>query len=790
MTKLKLEKRKYTAKNGLIQGKNLQNALGEEKNGFGPEANETHLMMKSIIEKLHGAYPEHVTNFQKNTDFVRIKVVDIGNLYSWTMEYKQIFKISEDGLSFMTAFTTDTMKKKPNVYMVEDLASIKIVSKDHQAIKLTKKKALKINDRVLEIKFNAAANVKPIIIAATDVAVARAWQEKLTKMIQASQKLSSTEKHLCWVWAKFKFSDEKNTGDLSKRELERFFQYINIDVTKNDLDSKWIEFAGGKNKSKMKWATLKEMYGTMLIPDYIKVLFDRVAGDDEKLSISEFVHFIKFNQWEEISSGETRKLFKKIKNIPPNANVDDDQLQLDKSEFAEYMRTHSDILKSPDLDQSMTHPMTDYWIASSHNTYLEDHQLHGNSSTEAYINALNMGCRCVELDCWDGNGEPIIYHGHTQTTKIKFEDAIKAIADNAWNTSEYPLILSLENHCNISNQDKMAELLIKFFGDLLVTKNHDQHERQHPSPEDLKKKVIVKGKKLKEHQCNGEVSDEDEAFDCDEASHGSTPKKSKTNKKIKLSQKLSDLVVYTQSRHFKTFQDALDNSGFQHISSLAESKMEKLSKQQAGDFVKHTARQLVRIYPKGSRVNSDNYCPVLPWSRGCQVVALNYQYKIGDEVLQNLCRFRQNNNSGYVLKPKVLRPTVLPDGRRKLPTFNMDNKDTWPLQNQYGYMFKIEVISGLQLPRPKNLEKDLTNIIDPYVTLQVIGAPGEAAQKCHTEIVQNNGFNPKFRKTFKFNVHFPQLALLELKVLDDVKGPDVVLGTDLSNYYVPSLRSK
>ena len=40
------------------------------------------------------------------------------------------------------------------------------------------------------------------------------------------------------------------------------------------------------------------------------------------------------------------------------------------------------------------------------------------------------------VDCWDGpDGEPVIYHGHTLTSKILFKDAIIAIKDHAFETS-------------------------------------------------------------------------------------------------------------------------------------------------------------------------------------------------------------------------------------------------------------------------------------------------------------------------------------------------------------------
>uniref|UniRef100_A0A5F4WJQ7 1-phosphatidylinositol 4,5-bisphosphate phosphodiesterase gamma n=1 Tax=Callithrix jacchus TaxID=9483 RepID=A0A5F4WJQ7_CALJA len=136
---------------------------------------------------------------------------------------------------------------------------------------------------------------------------------------------------------------------------------------------------------------------------------------------------------------------------------------------------------------------------------------HLASSQEGpYDHTLCVGSRAgggnTGVDCWDGpDGMPVIYHGHTLTTKIKFSDVLHTIKEHAFVASEYPVILSIEDHCSIAQQRNMAQYFKKVLGDTLLTKPVDISADGLPSPNQLKRKILIKHKKLAEGSAYEEV---------------------------------------------------------------------------------------------------------------------------------------------------------------------------------------------------------------------------------------------------------------------------------------------
>ncbi|KAK3593089.1 hypothetical protein CHS0354_038127 [Potamilus streckersoni] len=237
-------------------------------------------------------------------------------------------------------------------------------------------------------------------------------------------------------------------------------------------------------------------------------IFENCAGVDtvqsKCLGLVEFREFLEDYQEEHLDDNEIVAL---IHRHEPDSILRE-KCCLSFEGFARYLMdkdNYAYVFEKTKLnDEDMDHPLAHYYIASSHNTYLTGHQLKGESSVELYSQVLLRGCRCVELDCWDGDdGLPIIYHGHTLTTKISFKSVVEAVNRCAFVTSPYPVILSLENHCSIPQQQKMAQIFKSVFGDKLVTQflfdSDFTEDPQLPSPNQLKYKILIKNKKAREH---------------------------------------------------------------------------------------------------------------------------------------------------------------------------------------------------------------------------------------------------------------------------------------------------
>ncbi|CAD5126015.1 DgyrCDS14191 [Dimorphilus gyrociliatus] len=419
--------------------------------------------------------------------------------------------------------------------------------------------------------------------------------------------------------------------------------------------------------------------------------------------------------------------------------------------------------------QDMTQPLSHYFISTSHNTYLLEDQLRGPSSVDGYARALRKGCRCLEMHCWDGvEGEPIIFHGHTLTPKISFSEVIKKINELAFEKSEYPLILHIENHCSIGQQKLMASTITDVFGSKLYTNSTDNLTKM-PSPEELRGKILIQTKKLPDgSEENDFVTDEEEFHDQSSSDRSKRSKRESAKKRL-LAKELSDLVSISRTVRFYDFETSNAKQQWYEVCSMSESSALKLSNHSADHFVNHNKKFLTRVFPNGSRIDSSNYNPQDMWNSGCQLVALNFQ-TTGTMMDLNDGKFLQNGGCGYVLKPGIMR--------EQLAYFNANAKDA--TAGIAPKILRLRIISGQYLPKPsKTLAKG--NVIDPYVQVEVFGIPADCAERNTKTVPQTD--NPVFDEIFEFQINLPEMALVRFTVLDDESIGDEFIG----QYTIPFL---
>ncbi|KAL5624584.1 hypothetical protein BROUX41_004644 [Berkeleyomyces rouxiae] len=572
--------------------------------------------------------------------------------------------------------------------------------------------------------------------------------------------------------------------------IEKLCRFLHINHPRRNL-LKSLEICDTLKANSLTYAQFREFLVSIRVQHSINhVYYSEVAGKDSSgMTRDEFFSFLRDVQREDVDNQKEHwnSVFKTYAVIRNNS------LRFTELSMYNFLRSKYNVTLKKSSPVKMDEPMNRYFISSSHNTYLLGRQIAGSSSVEGYIYALIGGCRCVEIDCWDGpNGVPQVLHGRTLTSAISFESCITGINKWAFYASQYPLWISLEVHTSPLQQARMVQIMKDIFGDRLVTEPLDPMSHTLPSPEELMGRILIKVKKpivKDEHRSAFDVKtrrrgnsltsgspsrplceialppslsmppspvlqpvgrsktlplstrgfDSASYYSLGQESDSSTDTHTE-NKTVKV---LGDLGVYCTGVKFRGFESP-EAKAFNHIFSFKEDSFEKCSrtKDLKRSMEMHNLSYLMRVYPSQFRVTSNNFDPIVYWRRGVQMAALNWQtFDLGMQL--NRAMFSGgNDDTGYVLKPPSLRQhEMLPD---VLPGHHQRKE----------IRLNLLVISAQQLICPSNVR-----VMNPFVEVEVFHASDPryktnadsrvkedmvASQKHRTRIISDNGYNPKF----------------------------------------------
>ncbi|CAF1210382.1 unnamed protein product [Adineta steineri] len=658
---------------------------------------------------------------------------------------------------FITYEKSRKMFGKPRIYNVKDIDEIRSGIRSPGFDKLVKRGIIKTMDdeRVFSIMYDNYRKQEHFI--ASDINTRQLWIDGLQQLIKRHGQ--QTQYHLIqeekWILDFFHLADKNRSNTLTKKEcrdlltnafqvelpnhiFEQMFKQAdksNEGVLNSD---EFITFFHILTRRKDLYEIMKKHTKVAYIQPMEKVYMDK----------NDLYTFFRQCQNKNMNLLQLEQVQDIINEYEKNTELRDKGLLSLDEDFDIIGSYHS-----RQIYQDMTRPLCDYYINTSHNTYLFYSQVSGRSNPEAYNRVLLMGCRAVELDCYDGdNGQPIVTHAHTFVKPCSFESIIRSIEPNLFKASPYPVILNIENHCSLEQQKQMARILIDILGDRLITKPLPNKDPSIlPSPEDLKHRVLIRSKKIS--TAHDEADDNDTVLN-------------PLSKDIQ--PELAALFIYLQNVPFRdSVYSKVHYSPF-HSSSLAENTFYKLAQSEPLNLIEQTTRRLLRLYPGGLRQDSSNPDPIEPWNFGIQMVALNYHTE--DDAIA-LChgKFLDNGGCGYVLKPNYLI-------NAKHTYFNPLSYDTNLDSPQ---ILTIKIISGQFLPRSNVKTSDIP---DPYVRISTHGLHCDDYTR-KTKVIDNNGFDPNWNETFQFHIKYPQMCLINISVMDY----DVITQNDRIAYFCSPL---
>ncbi|KAI3786969.1 hypothetical protein L1987_41086 [Smallanthus sonchifolius] len=407
----------------------------------------------------------------------------------------------------------------------------------------------------------------------------------------------------------------------------------------------------------------------------------------------------------------------------------------------------------------MKSPISHYYIYTSHNTYLTGNQFTSDSSVRPIIRALQKSVRGIELDLWPNstNTDINVCHGRTLTSSVKLRKCLKVIKDYAFCSSDYPVIITFEDHLNRKLRAKVAIMVKNTFGDMLVQPKKDYKLTELPSPADLKRKIGISTKPPNESlESETNTPQKNVLFptisDCFQSKDDSN--ENSTQEVIEMEGEVPeyrDLIAIHAAKHKGDVLDSLhvDPNKVRRL-SMSEQELIEACKEYGQQIVRRGEGNILRVYPKGTRLDSSNYNPYDGWKHGAQMVAFNMQgYEKNLWLMQGM--FRANNGCGYVKKPKFLLegdPTFRPNEVKKILKVKVYMGEGWHLEFHHAHF-------------------DYCSPPDFYAKVGIAGYEDDKTPRmCKTKSIEDDWW-PIWDEVFEFPIRVPELALLRIEVKDN-----------------------
>ncbi|XP_077108246.1 inactive phospholipase C-like protein 2 [Ranitomeya variabilis] len=586
---------------------------------------------------------------------------------------------------------------------------------------------------------------------------------------------NQTSSRTLWISSLFEIADMEKGGQIPLSRAIQLIKGLNPGMKTSTVELKFKELQKVSEKfgGNITCDVFVEVYCELCTRPEVFFLLVQFSSNKEYLDLKDLMIFMEVEQgMEEVNENTSLEIIHKYE--PSKEGRERGYLTIDG--FTRYLLSSDCNIFDPHhkvVCQDMMRPLSHYYINSAHSAcQMEDH-CWGTSDISGYIHALKLGCRSIELVVWDGpDNEPLIYLGLSVVSQVAFRSVVSVIDKYAFEASEYPLILCLVVHCSVRQQRIMAQCLKKILGDKLYSELPCIDENYIPSPEHLKGKILIKGKKLPSDNSDseGDVTDEEEGMEiARRLGHDGREHVNGTgSRRLRLCKELSDQVNLCQSVRFKDFETSKRSQKYWQVCSFNEVTASRFANEYPEEFVKYNKKFLSRVYPSSMRIDSSNMNPQDFWKCGCQIVAMNYQTP-GLMMDLNTGWFRQNGNCGYVLRPSIMREEV--------SYFSANAKDSLP--GVSAQLLHLKIISGQNLPKPKGSGAK-GDVVEPYVYVEIHGIPADCAEH-RTKTVTQNGDNPIFDESFEFHINLPELAILRFVVLDD----DYIGDEFIAQYTIP-----